>query len=314
MSVRYTLRQLEAFAAVADQGSIVRAADRLGLSASAVTAALNDFEASMGTQLTLRRRARGITLTPAGELASGLARELLDHAQDLQDGLGQQGSQLRGRISVGCYVSLAPTLLVDLMARFSRAHPAVEVDFRAGSQLEITAGVLEGRLDLGIAYDVVLPPELRRLTLTSMVPAAVMAPGHSLADAHPLTLERLAGEKQILLDISPSRENTLTLFAQAHLTPRIAHRTTDFEVTRSMVARGMGFAILAQRPASDVTYLGEPLLVRSVEPGLPSIDVVLIAAPGRRPSQAARAFRDLALSHASEEGSSGEPWAAVSDR
>lgn len=292
--IRYTLRQLEAFAAVAEEGSIVAASRRLGLSASAVTAALNDFERGMGTQLTLRRRSSGVLLTPAGEQAVGLAQDLLAQGRELQDVVGTQGAQLRGRVSVGSYVSLAPTLLVDLMAAYAGDHPEVRIDVFAGSQVDVVAGVLEGRLDLGIAYDVLLRPELRRTVLTSVSPQVVMAPDHPLAQVEPLTLERLADEDQILLDISPSRENTMMMFAQRDLRPRITRRSTDFEVTRSMAARGLGFAILAQRPAADVTYAGDPLLVRSADPELPSLDVVLITTPERRLSRAAQAFLELA--------------------
>ena len=72
----------------------------------------------------------------------------------------------------------------------------------------------------------------------------------------------------ILLDVNPSRENTEMMFSAAGLSPWIRFRTTDFEVTRSMVARGMGYAILVQRPFADLSYEGKPLAVRPIHPAV----------------------------------------------
>ena len=83
-----------------------------------------------------------------------------------------------------------------------------------------------------------------------------------LAEKAKVALAELVNEPMILLDVNPSRENTEMMFSAAGLSPWIRFRTTDFEVTRSMVARGMGYAILVQRPVADVSYEGRPLAVR----------------------------------------------------
>jgi DNA-binding transcriptional LysR family regulator len=294
MTLNYTLRQVESFVAVAESGSIARAAGLLGLSPSAVTSSLNELERAWGVQLTTRRRARGVDLTPSGAHALVDARNLLNLAVNTQRDLRSEGRQLTGRVRIGSYVSLAPTMLVNLMSSFATAHPGVELDFLADAQDAICAEVLAGQMDLALTYDLSVPPGLDRVFLRDAVPLAVLPPDHPLAGRPSVGLAELTGDPMILLDISPSRENTLAMFRDAGVQPRIAYRTTDFEVTRSLVARGLGYSILVQRPYGDVSYSGLPLAVRPIDPPVNPLPVILVSNPLLRPTPPALALMELA--------------------
>lgn len=80
----YTIRQLAAFVAVAETGTISGAAERMHQSQSALAAAVTDLEKALGARLTVRKRARGVQLTPTGEAVLGRARTLLGHTARLQ--------------------------------------------------------------------------------------------------------------------------------------------------------------------------------------------------------------------------------------
>ncbi|RZK84403.1 MAG: LysR family transcriptional regulator, partial [Rhodococcus sp. (in: high G+C Gram-positive bacteria)] len=80
----YTMRQLAAFVAVAETGTISGAAERMHLSQSALSAAVTDLEKALKAQLCVRRRARGVQLTPTGEAVLSRARALLQQAGELQ--------------------------------------------------------------------------------------------------------------------------------------------------------------------------------------------------------------------------------------
>lgn len=291
---RYTLRQLECFVAVGDHGSISAAAQALLLSPSAVTGALNELERIFGTQLTIRRKAHGVTLTPSGRYVISQARSLLSAATDLQSLAGSSGTELRGRLVIGCYSSLAPTLLTELLAEFGAEHPGVDVDFHAGTQQEIHRMLLSGELDVAVAYDLAVPAGLAKRKLTELVPAVVLAADHPLAGRDHLALAELVAEPMILLDVNPSSENTQMMFSAAGLEPWIRFRPTDFEVTRSMVARGMGYAILVQRPAGDMSYEGRPLRVLPIHPAIRRVSVSMVWPESTRLSGAAEAMLALA--------------------
>lgn len=292
---RYTLRQLECFVSVGEHGSIARAAAALMLSPSAVTGALNELERAFDSQLTIRRKAHGVTLTPSGHYVLTQARGLLNAATDLQLMAADSGNTLRGRVAIGCYSSLAPTLLTELMAEYGRRHPDVGLDFFAGTQQEIHEKLLSGELDLAIAYELTVPNGLNHELLREAVPMVALPVDHRLATQDKVTLAELVDEPMILLDMNPSRENTEMMFSAAGLTPWIRFRTTDFEVTRSMVARGMGYAILVQRPVADMSYEGRPLVVRSIHPTVRNVPISMVWQEDVRLSRSARAMLKLAV-------------------
>ncbi|WP_417233747.1 LysR family transcriptional regulator [Arthrobacter sp.] len=291
---RYTLRQLECFVAVAERGSIAAGAASLHLSASAVAGAVNELERIFGAQLTVRRKAHGVAMTPSGSYVLDRARGLLHSAEDLSLHAADAGGELRGTLMLGCYMTLAPTVLARLIDEYSRRYPLVDLDFFDGSQQEVQERLLSGRIDLAIAYDVSLPPGLERLGLFDVTPSLVLAAGHPLADRQEISLAELADEPMILLDVKPSRENTMMMYASAGIQPSIRFRTTDYEATRSLVARGMGYAVLVQQPASAQSYEGRELVVRPIRQDISSVNVSLVWPAAVQSSQCARAMVELA--------------------
>lgn len=265
------------------------------LSPSAITGALNELERAFNSQLTIRRKAHGVSLTPSGQYVLSQARGLLHAATDLQGMAADAGSTLRGKVAVGCYLSLAPTLLTELMAEYGTRYPEVELDFYAGTQQEIHERLLSGELDLAIAYELTLPSGLAHKRLGDAVPAVVLPAEHRLAAQPQVALAELVDEPMILLDVNPSRENTEMMFSAAGLSPWIRFRTTDFEVTRSMVARGMGYAILVQRPVSDLSYEGRSVAVRRIHPATRTVPISMVWQDGVRLSKSAESMLELAI-------------------
>ncbi|GAB3655862.1 LysR family transcriptional regulator [Zhihengliuella somnathii] len=290
----YTLRQLECFVAVAEHGSLSAAAKALHLSDSAVSGAVTELEHSLDARLTIRRKAHGVVLTPSGRYVLDHARGILRSAHDLTLHAKDGGTELRGTLMLGSYVTLAPTVLARLIDGFAERYPAVELDFLDGGQTEMHDYVATGRVDLAITYDFNLPTGLESMHLYGATPNVVLAAEHPLSGRESLSLAELAEEPMILLDVHTSRENTLSMFTEANLEPAIRFRTSNYEVTRSLVARGMGYAILVQQPAGAQSYEGRELVTRRIKPAPKSIGVSLVWQRGTKPSQAARAMIDLA--------------------
>lgn len=291
---RFTLRQMEALLSVAETGSIAQAARQLGLSASAVTGALNELERMLDSTLTIRRKAHGVTLTPTGVHVAEEARTLMSLSEEIEQSTRGSQGDVHGRLSIGSYVSLGPTVLTPLLAEVAGKHPGVEVEFSTGSQEQMCQRVLSGDLDLAVAYDLNLPAGLRTVPLGRFTPHAVLPQHHPLTEQATVSLRQLASEPMIMLDISPSRENTFLMFTAEGITPTIAYRTTDFEVSRSMVGAGLGYAILTQRPAGDRTYTGQPLEVRRLHPRVRSLDVVMVCNARARLSRPAAVMMEIA--------------------
>ncbi|MDQ4490240.1 LysR family transcriptional regulator [Sinomonas sp. ASV486] len=290
---RFTLRQLGYLLTVADAGTISAAAQRLHVTQTAVGAALSDLERALGAQLLVRRRAHGAVLTPAGAYVCDRARGLLADAVDLELSSLDAGTTLRGPLALGCYSTLAVTLVPPILQGFGDAYPEVGLDFVADQQEPLERRLLGGELDAALLYDMNLPLGLETTTILEARAYALLAAGHPLAGERSVALEALADEPLVFLDLHPSGEHTLSVFRASGVTPRIRYRTTDFELTRSLVGRGLGYAILVQRPAREETYEGLQVVPVEITPAPAPVRVVMAWNAAVRPTRRARALREF---------------------
>ncbi len=273
----YTMRQLAAFVAVGEMGTISAAAERLHLSQSALAAAVTDLEKALKVQLTVRRRARGVQLTPTGEAVLARAKALLHQASELQADAVGEGGGVAGPIVIGCYPSLGPTVLPSLLHAFTQRYPQAVPELREDTQNRLRKQLDDGEIDLAIVYDLELSPEWRTSRLMTREPSIVLDAGHRLAGTtEPVRMADLAEDPMILLDAPPSSHHALEVCRQAGFAPRVAYRTQNFETVRAFVGRGLGWTLLVQRPRLDVTYEGLEVVVKTVgEPRTAPVDVVV---------------------------------------
>ncbi|QSE80485.1 LysR family transcriptional regulator [Rhodococcus koreensis] len=292
----YTLRQMTYFKAVAESGSISGAADRLHVSPTALSAAITELERILKTQLMVRRKAHGVSLTPTGNFVYSRAVELLDLADEVQLGAANCGTQLVGPLVIGCYFSLAPRILPGLLEGFGALHPDVDIAFVESTQDEVQRRLLAGELDIAIVYDVDLGDGLSSADLYRTY-GKVLLPGlHRLADQETVTLAELEDDPLVLLDSAPSSEYTLSLFRDAFVDPTIRYRVADYELARSLVGRRMGYSIVVQTPVASVSVEGRPLLVKSITPAVSPVSVKVVWPRDVRLSDRAQAMIDFAVS------------------
>lgn len=287
-----SLRQLSYFVAAAEVGTMTGAAAMLHVSQSAVSLGLADLERQLGVQLVLRQRSKGLTLTAAGQELISPARTLLRLAEELRSGAHDLGGALRGRLVVGCFQTIGPFVMPTLLDSFAQAHPEVELDFVEGSVVDLEAMLLDGRCEVALLYDMDLSPTVHRETVYLTSPHVLLAPTHPLADRSSIALRDLADHDMVMLDFPPSRHHFSSLLAEHGVTPRVRHSSVNFEMVRSLVARGHGFSLLIQRPTVEVSYEGRPLVVRPLVDHVEPTAVVLAWPSTAPPTRRARAFAD----------------------
>jgi len=295
MSSRYTLRQLELFVAAAEHGSFTAAAEALFLTPNAVALAVRDLETTMGAHLAVRQRAVGLSLTPAGVHLLERAKQLLREADDLYWNVSDSGGPLRGPVTVGCYSTLAPTVLPPLIEGVAAAFPDIHLSILDGPVSELLPALFAGEIDAMISYDIALPAGLDRVQLSETQVHVILPESHRLADHDAVSLEELADDPLVLLDHPPSGDHTMRMLANVGATPKVAYRTPNFELVRSLVARGFGYSLLIQRPAIDKSYEGLGVVSKPVIPTL-SRETILISWP-REVRLTARARAVVDLSH-----------------
>jgi DNA-binding transcriptional LysR family regulator len=141
------LRQLRYFVAVAEEGNISRAAQKIFLTQPALSRQIKALEEELG-QCVLERQAHSIRLTPAGEILLREARELLAHADLVLERVRATGHGLRLR--VGYAPSFAAGILSVAVSSFTQTHPNAQVELHDASTKEMLAGLEDDKLDIAI--------------------------------------------------------------------------------------------------------------------------------------------------------------------
>ena len=166
---------------------------------------------------------------------------------------------MRGPLGIGCLLTFALFVLPELRRKFEALYPDVRVRQFEAHQEQLLTMLMQGQIDVALTYDLALPAETAFEPLATLPPYVMLAGDHALASNASLTLEQLAGQEMVLLDLPLSREYFLSIFHDAGLRPTIGERTADMAVMRSMVANGYGYALANVRPKTGISPDGKPL-------------------------------------------------------
>jgi DNA-binding transcriptional LysR family regulator len=289
----FTLVQLHYFAAAVECGSMTAAARELMVSQSAVSTAIAQLEKSLGVTLVLRHHTHGLALTEAGRAFYAGLRAFLAHGQELADTATNAGRELVGDLTVGCFATLAPFQLPQILARLRETHPAISVHVLEAEHAELKRALRAGECEVALAYGYDLEQDLVPTSIGSAPPYALLPEHHRLAGRAAVQLSDLADDPMILLDLPHSGAYLLALFTDRGLEPLIRHRSTGFETVRALVAAGEGFAVLNQKPSRDTTYTGQRVVAVPIRDDIAPLEVVLVRVRGARSTRKAEAFMRL---------------------
>ncbi|MBB3350559.1 MULTISPECIES: LysR family transcriptional regulator [Rhizobium] len=291
----FTLRQIQYFVAVAEQGSVTRAAQNLSISQSSVTEALKELETDLGVEL-FERHPRGLTITHNGHQFLRHATKILASVSDARTSFSGQQSTLSGTLNIGVTSLVAGYVLSDLLARYRRACPGIEV-----SAIEDNGGYLEhllvgGELDVAV---MVISNLRDRMALQAEIletsPYRLWLPmGHPLVSADIISVADIAREPLIMLTVDEIEENTGKLLSALGARPHVAFRTRSVEAVRSLVATGAGVALLPDLVYRPWSLEGDRIESRDVSGSLPVVQVGMVWRKGSSLPQAARDFVGIA--------------------
>jgi DNA-binding transcriptional LysR family regulator len=252
---KLTLRQLGYFLAAANHQSIRKAAQALHVSSPSISMAIAQIETTIETQLFVRRHARGLVLTDAGRDLAVSARNMLSHAREIETA-GRSVATYSGRLNIGCLLTVAPSVIPPLLRDFAASYPRTQLRWREGNHESLVEGLEMGVLDVAILYDFDIPRSIHCTPLRGMPLQIVLPAGHALARRATVSLFDVIEEPLILLDLPKSCDYFLSVFGELGLTPKIAHRTSSFEMLRCLVANGLGYSLLNFCPPLSVPHQG----------------------------------------------------------
>ncbi|MDI3273596.1 LysR family transcriptional regulator [Pseudomonas sp. MDT1-16] len=283
-----TLTQLEIFSLVAELHGFTAAANRLGISQSAVSHALKSLEQELGVEL-LRRHQSQVELSDIGQQLLPRARAMLGLANTLRQEAADARGMKRGTLRIGSFGPTSSIKLLPLILQHYRAaHPGIEVHIDEGPDRQVIQWLEERRIDIGF---VVLPEDrFDTFALIKDQMVALLPVNHPLARRDSLSLSDLCHDPFVLTEAGSS-ELVSRLFSAARLTPNVRYRCSQLLSTLDTVGRGDALTVIAEGSLPhdlDSRYVKKPLsppVARQV--GLAVLDQ-------RQSSPAALAFIKLA--------------------
>jgi LysR family transcriptional regulator, transcription activator of glutamate synthase operon len=287
-------RQLRYLEAVVRHRHFTRAADELHVAQSALSHQVARLEQELGMRL-LQRTTRSVEPTEAGLLVAARARSILAEAGALREEVDELRGLVRGRVTVGALLFGGELDIPALLARFTSSYPEIDVGLREGTVQRMVEGLRDGSIDLAFVLEREPRDEFERAPLSSEELAVVMSPGHALASPEPIRIRALADERLIGFERGSSvRQLVDETFERAGVSPRIALEGNDLALVRSLVAEGIGLAIM---PRTFAELPGPPVALRPLRPAL-RMTVALWWRRERVLSPAARAFVQFARERA----------------
>ncbi|MEW2273670.1 LysR family transcriptional regulator [Streptomyces griseofuscus] len=240
------LRHLQHFVAVAEDQHFTRAAERLMVSQSGLSASIRALERELRAPLFVRTTRR-VTLTEAGRALLVEAERILAQVRAAHEAVAAVQGVLRGTLALGTEQCIAGVHVARLLAAFRREHPDVEIRLRQAGSGALAEEVAAGRLDLAFAYRTRADgDQLRSVSLTSEPMTVLCHPRHRLtATGTLLCPDDLAGE--VFVDFHPDwgpRRATDTAFAAAGVRRTVALEVNDVHTLLDLVDENLGIAVV----------------------------------------------------------------------
>jgi DNA-binding transcriptional LysR family regulator len=291
------LRHLQHFVAVAEDQHFTRAAERLMVSQSGLSASIRSLERELRAPLFVRTTRR-VTLTEAGRALLGEAERVLAQVRAAHEAVAAVQGVVRGTLSVGTEQCIAGVHVAGLLAAFRRRHPDVEIRLRQTGSGALGEEVAAGRLDLAFAYRTQTDTDQLRCVPLAAEPMYVLChPDHRLADhrlagaSAALTPQDLAGE--VFVDFHPDwgpRSATDAAFAGAGVHRTVALEVNDVHSLLDLVGENLGVAVVPRHFRRKRAALAAVALEGA---GEAAYETVALLPPARATSPAARALMEL---------------------
>lgn len=289
-----TLKQFRAFVAVAETGQFTRAAERLGLSQSAISTLIGQLESNLGLRL-FDRHTRLLRLTQAGTEALAVARQAVGDLDRLVENARDLNNFSRGRVTIASGTLQAALTLPRLIKEFQQRYGNVDISMHDVPERTVIDMVKSGAADLGLGTIPDRDSEVSGIELISDAFLVVMRPEHPLVQRGALRWSDLAQETLIGPQRgNPIRERLEAEMARGGLSLTLHRSFQDVSLPLTiigMVEAGLGIAIMT----STVKPLAKSMGLVTIMPTEPIIarKISLIQRSDHSLAPACRLFRDF---------------------
>ena len=289
-----SLRQIRYFIATANAGQVSRAAMDINVSQSAVTAAIKSLEESIGAPL-FDRHSGGVSLTYEGNLFLDHARHIVATVDEAVRLPRRIRDDVRGYIRLAVSYTVAGYFLPPHLARFLRGFPNVEVQVSEADRTDIEEGLIAGTFDLAVMLtsNIINQEDISYDTLWRSRRRLWLDAQHRFLESNAVSLQDISTEPYIMLTVDEASNTAQRYWNRSPYRPNTIFRTSSVEAVRSMVANGMGIAILSDMVYRPWSLEGRRVEVMPVSDPVPTMDVGMAWSTSAKPEPATRAFIDF---------------------
>lgn len=289
-----TLRQIQAFLAVAELGTFTKAAERLHMAQPALSQLVRELEQALGIRL-FDRTTRRVELTEGGREFQGASAKIV-HDLDLAiQNANDLAERRRGKITVAAPPLLAAAILPEAIAEMRERFPGVQVAVLDARTDTIVEAVRTNRVDCGLGTFAAIEDGIERIPMARDQLMLFCSPGSRFADAS-VDWRELQSEPLITL----TRDSGIRLLVEvAYETVGIplvpAYEVSQITTALALVEARLGVAVLptyARAAAPHRRVLARPLANPAI-----ARDIVLIRPSGRSVSPALATFETVLRRH-----------------
>jgi DNA-binding transcriptional LysR family regulator len=244
--MQFDLYDLRLFIATAELANLTRAAQRMHLSVAAASVRIRALEAQAGLPL-LKREVRGVSLLPAGEAFLHHARMVLLQVDGLRTDLMAYGGGLQGHLRVFANTTAVADFLPDLLPRFLKAHPRINVDLQERMNPLIPKGVRDGQADIGIVAGQVDLTGLESIHFSTDKLVLVTPKGHRFASRKSIAFSETLEEDAIGMQEGSTLQAFLTQITdRLGRSQRLRVQLASFDAVCRMIGAGAGIGIVPE--------------------------------------------------------------------
>lgn len=289
-----SLRQIRYFIATANAGQVSRAAMDINVSQSAVTAAIKALEETIGAPL-FDRHSGGVSLTYEGNLFLDHARHIVATVDEAIRLPRRIRDDVRGHIRLAVSYTVAGYFLPPHLARFLRGFPNVEVEVSEADRSDIEEGLIAGTFDLAVMLtsNIINQEDISYDTLWRSRRRLWLDAQHRFLESSAVSLQDISTEPYIMLTVDEASNTAQRYWNRSPYRPNTIFRTSSVEAVRSMVANGMGIAILSDMVYRPWSLEGRRVEVMPVSDPVPTMDVGIAWSTSVKPAAATGAFIDF---------------------
>lgn len=291
------LRQLRYFVAIAEEGSLSAAAQRVNVAQPSLSQHIIGVEKDLGVTL-FNRSPRGMTLTQSGEILLAHARDILGAMDTAVEAVKQSGSEPQGDVTFGLPSSIAMVLSVPLAETVRLELPKVK--FRAIDAMSgfIKTWLEDQSIDVGMLYDLNSVRHMNHVELMTEELHFFSAPDawpFSTRVGSPVKVSDIPNAELVLPSPHHGLRSMIDRFMKSQgVTLNVVTEMDGLGQIKTLVARGSGHTILAPAAAIDFVERGDLIMAPIVEPKLIR-PVYLVRNPAKSMSRASQELERITL-------------------